>query len=207
MKVAITGHTNGIGQALARHYQQRGHEVMGFSRRTGHNIHLTEKLTNMIEPCDVFVNNAQSGFAQTALLWSVAQRWCGTGKTIVVISTMMAQDPVSVMPGYDMAQYRVQKVALEETVKVYENRKQRIPTSKFNDFMLKLIEAYPPPALKGKYVKIKYCMQLPTPTPQFVFFANLPQYVKEPYKRFLENKIRENWDFSGVPIDIYIREK
>jgi GTP-binding protein len=97
--------------------------------------------------------------------------------------------------------------ALEETVKVYENRKQRIPTSKFNDFMLKLIEAYPPPALKGKYVKIKYCMQLPTPTPQFVFFANLPQYVKEPYKRFLENKIRENWDFSGVPIDIYIREK
>jgi GTP-binding protein len=97
--------------------------------------------------------------------------------------------------------------ALEETVKVYENRKQRIATSKFNDHMLKLIEAFPPPALKGKYVKIKYCMQLPTPTPQFVFFANLPQYVKEAYKRFLENKIRENWDFSGVPIDIYIREK
>jgi len=97
--------------------------------------------------------------------------------------------------------------ALETTVKVFENRKQRIPTSKFNDFMLKLIEAYPPPAVKGKYVKIKYCMQLPTPTPQFVFFANLPQYVQEPYKRFLENKIRENWDFSGVPIDIYIREK
>ena len=97
--------------------------------------------------------------------------------------------------------------ALEGTVKVFENRKQRIPTSKFNEYMLKLIEAYPPPALKGKYVKIKYCMQLPTPTPQFVFFANLPQYVKEPYKRFLENKIRENWDFSGVPIDIYIREK
>ncbi|WP_396155300.1 ribosome biogenesis GTPase Der [Flavobacterium sp.] len=97
--------------------------------------------------------------------------------------------------------------ALETTVQVFENRKQRIQTSKFNDFMLKLIEAYPPPALKGKYVKIKYCMQLPTPTPQFVFFANLPQYVQEAYKRFLENKIRENWDFSGVPIDIYIREK
>ena len=97
--------------------------------------------------------------------------------------------------------------ALETTVQVFESRKQRIATSKFNDFMLKLIEAYPPPALKGKFVKIKYCMQLPTPTPQFVFFANLPQYVKEPYKRFLENKIRENWDFSGVPIDIYIREK
>jgi GTP-binding protein len=97
--------------------------------------------------------------------------------------------------------------ALEATVQVFENRKQRIPTSKFNDYMLKVIEGYPPPALKGKYVKIKYCMQLPTPTPQFVFFANLPQYVKEAYKRFLENKIRENWDFSGVPIDIYIRDK
>lgn len=97
--------------------------------------------------------------------------------------------------------------ALEETVKVYENRSQRISTSKFNDYMLKLIENHPPPAIKGKYVKIKYCMQLPTPTPQFVFFANMPQYVKEAYKRFLENKIRENWDFSGVPIDIYIREK
>ncbi len=97
--------------------------------------------------------------------------------------------------------------ALEETVKVYESRKQRITTSKFNDYMLKLIENFPPPALKGKYVKIKYCMQLPTPTPQFVFFANLPQYVKDPYKRYLENKIREHWDFSGVPMDIYFREK
>lgn len=97
--------------------------------------------------------------------------------------------------------------ALETTVTVFENRKQRIATSKFNEIMLKVIEHYPPPAIKGKYVKIKYCMQLPTPTPQFVFFANLPQYVKEPYKRFLENKIREHWDFSGVPIDIYIREK
>lgn len=97
--------------------------------------------------------------------------------------------------------------ALETAVQVYENRKQRIATSKLNDLMLKLIENYPPPALKGKYIKIKYCMQLPTPTPQFVFFANLPQYVKDPYKRFLENKLREHYDFSGVPIDIYIREK
>ena len=97
--------------------------------------------------------------------------------------------------------------ALEATVKVFENRAQRISTSKFNDHMLKIIENHPPPALKGKYVKIKYCMQLPTPTPQFVFFANLPQYVKEAYKRYLENKIREHWDFSGVPIDIYMREK
>lgn len=113
---------------------------------------------------------------------------------------------VPIIFGSALTKQRLLKV-LETTVQVFENRKQRIPTSKFNDFMLKLIEAYPPPALKGKYVKIKYCMQLPTPTPQFVFFANLPQYVQEAYKRFLENKIRENWDFSGVPIDIYIREK
>ena len=73
--------------------------------------------------------------------------------------------------------------------------------------MLPIIEATPPPALKGKYVKIKYCMQLPTPTPQFVFFANLPQYVKEPYKRFIENKLREQYNFNGVPIDIYFRQK
>ncbi|UYW00589.1 ribosome biogenesis GTPase Der [Flavobacterium agricola] len=97
--------------------------------------------------------------------------------------------------------------ALEAAVEVYENRKQRIATSKLNDFILPIIENMPPPAIKGKYVKIKYCMQLPTPTPQFVLFANLPQYVKDPYKRFLENKIRENFNFTGVPIDIYIRQK
>lgn len=97
--------------------------------------------------------------------------------------------------------------ALEAAVQVFENRKQRIATSKLNDLMLPIIEAMPPPALKGKYVKIKYCMQLPTPTPQFVFFANLPQYIKEPYKRFIENKLREHFDFSGVPIEIYFRQK
>ena len=97
--------------------------------------------------------------------------------------------------------------ALETAVEVFENRKQRIATSKFNEVMLPIIEAMPPPALKGKYVKIKFCMQLPTPTPQFVFFCNMPQYVKEPYKRFLENKMREIYNLSGVPIDIYFRQK
>jgi GTP-binding protein len=97
--------------------------------------------------------------------------------------------------------------ALETAVEVFENRKQRIATSKFNETMLPIIEHHPPPALKGKYVKIKFCMQLPTPTPQFVFFANLPQYVKDPYKRYLENKLREHYNFSGVPIDIYFRQK
>lgn len=97
--------------------------------------------------------------------------------------------------------------ALEAAVEVFENRKQKIQTSKFNELMLPIIEHTPPPAIKGKYIKIKYCMQLPTPTPQFVFFANLPQYVKDPYKRFIENKLREHFNFSGVPIDIYFRQK
>ncbi|ALM48617.1 GTP-binding protein Der [Flavobacterium psychrophilum] len=97
--------------------------------------------------------------------------------------------------------------ALETAVEVFENRKQRIATSKLNETMLPIIESMPPPALKGKYVKIKFCMQLPTPTPQFVFFCNLPQYVKDPYKRFLENKMREIYNLSGVPIDIYFRQK
>lgn len=97
--------------------------------------------------------------------------------------------------------------ALETAVEVFENRKQRISTSKFNEVMLPIIENNPPPAIKGKYIKIKYCMQLPTPVPQFVFFANLPQYVKEPYKRFIENKLREIYNFKGVPITIYFRQK
>ena len=97
--------------------------------------------------------------------------------------------------------------AIEKAVEVYENRSKRIATSKLNELMLPLIENYPPPALKGKYIKIKFCTQLPTPTPQFVFFANLPQYVKEPYKRLIENKLREHFDFHGVPIDVYFRKK
>lgn len=97
--------------------------------------------------------------------------------------------------------------ALETAVEVYENRKRRIQTSKLNEAMLDIVQNTPPPAIKGKYIKIKYCMQLPTPTPQFAFFANLPQYVKDPYKRFVENKLRELYDFSGVPMTIYFRKK
>ncbi|WP_299016405.1 ribosome biogenesis GTPase Der [uncultured Polaribacter sp.] len=97
--------------------------------------------------------------------------------------------------------------AIETAVEVFEKRKKKIPTSKLNDAMLDLIKSYPPPATKGKFVKIKYCMQLPTQTPQFAFFCNLPQYVRDPYKRFLENKLREIYDFSGVPITIYFRQK
>ena len=96
---------------------------------------------------------------------------------------------------------------LQNAIRVYQSRKRRISTSELNDFFLPLIENYPPAATKGKYIKIKYVTQLPTPTPQFAFFVNLPQYIKESYRRFLENKLREQWDFSGVPIQIYFRQK
>lgn len=97
--------------------------------------------------------------------------------------------------------------AIETAVEVYKNRSKRVKTSVLNDILLPIIENYPPPAYKGKYVKIKYIMQLPTPQPQFAFFCNLPQYVKEPYKRFLENKLREHFDFHGVPVSVYMRKK
>ena len=96
---------------------------------------------------------------------------------------------------------------LETAIAVYKNRKQKIATSKLNNVMLPFIEKNPPPALKGKYIRIKYCTQLPVATPTFAFFANLPQYIKDPYKRFIENKLRENFNFSGVPIQIYFRKK
>ena len=102
---------------------------------------------------------------------------------------------------------RIFKV-LESAEQVYKNRQCRIPTARLNEEMLPLIEAYPPPSNKGKYIKIKYCTQLPnTQIPSFVFFANLPQYVKEPYRRFLENQIRQRWNLSGTPINIFIRQK
>ncbi|CAM4086275.1 ribosome biogenesis GTPase Der [Zobellia roscoffensis] len=97
--------------------------------------------------------------------------------------------------------------AIETAVEVYQSRSRKIKTRKLNDTMLPIIERTPPPAYKDKYVKIKYITQLPTNYPQFAFFCNLPQYVREPYKRFLENKLRENYDFSGVPITIYMRKK
>ena len=96
---------------------------------------------------------------------------------------------------------------LQTAIRVYQSRKRRIATSELNEVLLPLIENYPPPATKGKYIRIKYVTQLPTPTPQFAFFVNLPQYIKEPYRRFLENNIREHWDFSGVPLQIYFRQK
>ena len=106
-----------------------------------------------------------------------------------------------------LTKQRIFKV-LEAAKEVYQARTTRIPTARLNEELLPMIEAYPPPSNKGKYIKIKYITQLPnTQVPSFVFFANLPQYVKEPYKRFLENQIRERWKLSGTPINIFIRQK
>ena len=106
-----------------------------------------------------------------------------------------------------LTKQRIFKV-LETAVEVYNNRKKTIPTAKLNEYMLSVIERYPPPAHKGKYVKIKYVTQLKDAmVPTFIFFCNLPQWVKEPYRRFLENKIRGNWDLTGTPINIFMREK
>lgn len=106
-----------------------------------------------------------------------------------------------------LTKQRIFKV-LETAKQVYLNRKAHVGTSKLNEVMLPLIEAYPPPSVKGKYIKIKYCTQLPnTQIPSFVFYANLPQYVKENYRRFLENKIRDNWNMHGCPINVFIRQK
>lgn len=97
--------------------------------------------------------------------------------------------------------------AIETTVEVYKNRSKKIKTRTLNDVMLPIIQENPPPGIKGKYVKIKFITQLPTPQPQFAFFCNLPQYIKDPYKRFLENKLRREFDFKGVPVSIYMRKK
>ncbi len=97
---------------------------------------------------------------------------------------------------------------IDTAVEVFENKKRKVGTHELNEILLPAIERYPPPAVKGKYIKIKYVTQLPnTQIPTFVFFANLPQYVKEPYRRYLENQIRDRWNFHGTPIQIFIRSK
>ena len=118
-------------------------------------------------------------------------------------------EPFTDVPIVFMSVLNKQRIfkAIETAVEVYNNRTKKIKTSKLNEVLLPIIENNPPPALKGKFVKIKYIMQLPTPQPQFAFFCNLPQYVREPYKRFLENKLREHFDFHGVPISVYMPKK
>jgi NADP-dependent 3-hydroxy acid dehydrogenase YdfG len=124
MKIAITGHTAGIGLALSQCFD--GHEIVGLSRREGHNVRNTPKICDLIEPCNMFINNAQAGYSQTELLFEMANRWTNTGKHIVVISTMMTQQPVSGLPGLDMDHYRIQKLALEHAVQQIRHKQLNI---------------------------------------------------------------------------------
>ncbi len=181
-----------------------------------------------IEHCDVclIVMDATRGFdGQVQNIFWLAQR---NRKGIVILvnkwdlleketNTMkeyeakirLEMEPFTDVPIVFISVLTKQRIfkAIETAVDVYKNRSKKIKTSELNEVMLPIMEAYPPPAYKGKYVKIKFCMQLPTPQPQFAFFCNLPQYVKDPYKRFLENKLREKFDFTGVPVSVYFRKK
>ena len=117
MKIAITGHTAGIGKALAEIYAAKGHDIVGLSRRNGYNIRSIPKLLTIIEPCDIFINNAQVGFAQTELLFAVYDTWQGKeGKKIINISTMLTSSPISSLPGLKMTEYYIQKQTLEQSI-------------------------------------------------------------------------------------------
>jgi hypothetical protein len=116
--IAITGHSAGIGQALANIYHQKGHNIIGLSRRDGYNIKSIPKIIDKVKDCDIFINNAQAGFAQTELLFALYREWQGkANKLIINISTMMTSEPLSPLPGLDMTEYYVQKIALEEAIK------------------------------------------------------------------------------------------
>jgi GTP-binding protein len=117
--------------------------------------------------------------------------------------------PMNYMPIIFASVLEKQRIfqVIEKAMEVYENKHKKISTSKLNDVMQEEIAKYPPPAYRGKYIKIKYMLQLPTPSPTFVFFSSHPKHVKEPYMRYLENRLRENFDFSGVPITLFFREK
>ena len=181
-----------------------------------------------IEHCDVIILifDATRGFdGQVENIFWLAQR---NNKGIVIVAnkwdlvekdhkTMLAYEEkireqlapfndVPIIFTSTVTKQRIHK-ALESAMEVYENRIRKIPTSEINEVMLPIIEGTPPPSTKGKYIKIKYVQQLPTHSPAFAFFCNLPQYIPDSYKRFLENRLREEFHFTGVPIKIFFRKK
>jgi len=168
--------------------------------------------TRGIEAQDVNIFNIvlknKKGIVILVNKWDLVEK--DTHSTKIVTEAIKARiapfDDVPIIFTSALTKQRLLK-AFETAMKVYECRKQRIKTSELNEVMLEAIEAFSPPAWKGKYIKIKYVTQLPTETPVFAFFANLPQYIKEPYQRYLENKLRENFDFTGVPISVVFRGK
>lgn len=140
--------------------------------------------------------------------WDLVEKETHTMKTYRE-GILKRLEPFSDVPVVFISALTKQRIhkALETAVEVHERRKTRIPTARLNEVMLAAIGEHHPPAVKGKQIRIKYATQLPTHAPAFVFFCNLPQYVKEPYKRYLENQLRKNFDFTGVPLQIYIRKK
>ncbi len=219
------------------HYNQFGHEFMfidtaGLRKKTKvkENIEFYSVMRTIkaLEEADVVVLmiDAQEGLeAQDVNIFHLAEKnkkgivilvnkWDlieKNNKTINEFENQIKQklSPFTDIPIVFISVLNKQRIfkAIETAMEVYENRKKKIPTSKLNDVLLPIIENYPPPALKGKYIKVKYITQINGVAPMFAFFCNLPQYIKEPYKRFLENKIREHFNFSGVPIQIYFRQK
>lgn len=156
------------------------------------------------------ISKNQKGLVVVVNKWDIAGERSEKGMKVfrdAIYSRFAPFNDFPVVFASALTKQRIFKV-LEEARNVYENRKRRVSTSKLNEEMLPLIESCPPPSNKGKYIKVKYVTQLPnTKIPSFVFFANLPQYIKEPYKRFIENKMREKWNFSGNPINIFFRQK
>lgn len=140
--------------------------------------------------------------------WDLVEKDSNTMKeyTAALKSRIAPNDDIPIIFTSVLNKQRILNV-LEAAQKVYDNYSKKIPTSKLNEVMLPEIESYPPPAWKGKYVKIKFITQLPTKFPSFAFFCNLPQYVRDPYKRFLENRLRENFDFEGCPVQVFLRQK
>jgi GTPase len=181
-----------------------------------------------IESCDVclFMIDAQDGIeSQDMSIFSIIEK-NNKGLVVLVNKWDLVEKDHNTMKAYEemihkklapftdipiifisaLNKQRIHKV-LEEAMQVFTNRTQKIPTSKLNDLMLPLIEHFPPPAHKGKFIRIKFITQLPTHSPSFAFFCNLPQYIKDPYKRYLENKLREHFNFKGVPIRLFFRKK
>ncbi|MBN2610510.1 MAG: ribosome biogenesis GTPase Der [Bacteroidales bacterium] len=154
------------------------------------------------------VKKNRKGIVLLVNKWDLVEKDTHTTKeyTAYIKSKIAPFQDVPVIFTSALTRQRVFKV-LESAIEVYENRKRKIPTSKLNDVMLEAIQNSPPPAVKGKYVRIKYVTQLPTYAPSFAFFCNLPQYVREPYKRYLENRLRESFKFTGVPLQIFMRKK
>ncbi|GAB2702035.1 ribosome biogenesis GTPase Der [Mucilaginibacter koreensis] len=219
------------------HYNQYGHEFMlidtaGLRKKTKvkENIEFYSVMRTIkaLEEADVIVLmiDAQEGLeSQDINIFHLAEKnkkgivlvvnkWDLIEKNSKTIKVFEEQIHQKIAPFTDVPivftsvteKQRIMKV-IETTEQVYANRSKKVATSALNDVMLPIIENYPPPALKGKYVKIKYITQIKGTSPMFAFFCNLPQYVKEPYKRFIENKLRENFNFSGVPIQIFFRQK